>query len=773
MLAILGPNCLVKKISPVFSDSYVFVSMVNESEGQVSISPDTVLGICQVSNVQANEVSTHYILEPPDRQSDDEIPVNVKRADFSRYDQNHVCGFAEIGSADTRYNYSLVKITLSPEYRSKFTLNKSEMTVQVKRNVWLELVPKFTGGYVKLLPPKGIIGYARPVTHQEYVSELLNPSSQVYDEDDSSARARLKDEADHYESMMNKLNSITATIPEDDKVKTNLMDKDFRGVTNEVVTILAESERTVNLFLTSEDGEEAKSLLKLKVQVTTNDEFQYYNNCYTIESQVTTVIKSRCQLDNSYKPAVKVIIRNIRQDVAQIPAHSPVAIVKIATADQQQTSAVGKTQKSSSQKLSGVNLGGNHGKKLDPVKLLEKFCKRARKQWDRLLAERTFEKSLRVEERYPYFSLPVKPKIPFGMTKMTELLMRVGINQDAKPMRVIEKQDRLHTCTICDILIMDRYALQDHVYSENHKRKLKNHQVIAGLQERLYLGRPVIQEYLDHLDDELLNRMLGLDSIYEVLNGANKPVYHCALCGKDFTDVHLPSHVLSTGHVLNFLKKNFPSAWARFSTLEKPANWSDQDYEAYESIVVKIGEICGVRKANIVESYDKLEEIIDRHTSGQFYMSKHEAVDQLVRSLPSPDLSSSTASTNQPPSRTLVQRRTMARIAVNLQDIILPPGGQERVECKIVNVSQPRSLLEKFVYVTSCPKLSLCAVNQGFSRVYLGSSAAGGSVEGDGPGLQHEQQACLTLGVHNSSPDMPVTVPAGTDLALVKWKKSQ
>ena len=63
-----------------------------------------------------------------------------------------------------------------------------------------------------------------------------------------------------------------------------------------------------------------------------------------------------------------------------------------------------------------------------------------------------------------------------------------------------------------------------------------------------------------------------------------------------------------------------------------------------------------------------------RHPNGQFYASKHEAIDQLVRSLPSADLPSSTASTNQPPSRTLVQRRTMARIAVNLQDIVLPPG---------------------------------------------------------------------------------------------------
>ena len=58
----------------------------------------------------------------------------------------------------------------------------------------------------------GIIGYASPVTHQEYVSSLLNPSSQVYDDDDSSAQARLKDEADHYESMMNKLNRYSTYL---------------------------------------------------------------------------------------------------------------------------------------------------------------------------------------------------------------------------------------------------------------------------------------------------------------------------------------------------------------------------------------------------------------------------------------------------------------------------------------------------------------------------------------------------------------------------------
>jgi hypothetical protein len=63
--------------------------------------------------------------------------------------------------------------------------------------------------------------------------------------------------------------------------------------------------------------------------VTTNDEFQYYNNCYTIESQVTTVVNSRCPATHAFKPAVKVIVRNIRQDVAQIPKNSPIAVVKV------------------------------------------------------------------------------------------------------------------------------------------------------------------------------------------------------------------------------------------------------------------------------------------------------------------------------------------------------------------------------------------------------------------------------------------------------------
>ena len=73
---------------------------------------------------------------------------------------------------------------------------------------------------------------------------------------------------------------------------------------------------------------------------------------------------------------------------------------------------------------------------LNPVKELDRLHKRFCRQWEMLLSRKTYEKSLTVEENYPYFSLAVKPRIPFGLTKFKELLMRVGLHQNAKPMRV-------------------------------------------------------------------------------------------------------------------------------------------------------------------------------------------------------------------------------------------------------------------------------------------------------------------------------------------------
>ena len=62
-------------------------------------------------------------------------------------------------------------------------------------------------------------------------------------DDDDNIAIKTKDEDDHYESMMNKLNSLTETATSDGSSAMaaghlNLLDKDFRGLTSEAVTIL-------------------------------------------------------------------------------------------------------------------------------------------------------------------------------------------------------------------------------------------------------------------------------------------------------------------------------------------------------------------------------------------------------------------------------------------------------------------------------------------------------------------------------------------------------
>ena len=52
----LGLDSIVKKISPVFSDCYVFVTMINETDVQVNVSQDSILGICQASHVEVSKL---------------------------------------------------------------------------------------------------------------------------------------------------------------------------------------------------------------------------------------------------------------------------------------------------------------------------------------------------------------------------------------------------------------------------------------------------------------------------------------------------------------------------------------------------------------------------------------------------------------------------------------------------------------------------------------------------------------------------------------------
>ena len=49
-----------------------------------------------------------------------------------------------------------------------------------------------------------------------------------------------------------------------------------------------------------------------------------------------------------------------------------------------------------------------------------------------------------------------KPKVPFGLKDQHEMNMRVGISQDSVPVRVVDRVNGVFTCTICDVVILDR-----------------------------------------------------------------------------------------------------------------------------------------------------------------------------------------------------------------------------------------------------------------------------------------------------------------------------
>ena len=77
-------------------------------------------------------------------------------------------------------------------------------------------------------------------------------------------------------------------------------------------------------------------------------------------------------------------------------------------------------------------------KGFNAVKYLEKKQKKFIRKWDSSCAEGAFYKSLMVEDKYPYFT--PRPKVPFNVKcSSNDLNMRVGINQDSKPIRVIDK----------------------------------------------------------------------------------------------------------------------------------------------------------------------------------------------------------------------------------------------------------------------------------------------------------------------------------------------
>merc|ERR1711936_984096 len=71
------------------------------------------------------------------------------------------------------------------------------------------------------------------------------------------------------------------------------------------------------------------SCLSLPASRTSNEEFQYFNNCFEIEEQTLTIVNGICRASRSTKPCVKVKITNPRGEKSCLKKDSPLALVKV------------------------------------------------------------------------------------------------------------------------------------------------------------------------------------------------------------------------------------------------------------------------------------------------------------------------------------------------------------------------------------------------------------------------------------------------------------
>ena len=129
---------MVAKISPVYRD-HVFLTLQNPASGQIIVKTGDILGICQESLLAPARVSHPLMNEAPGQQQAANIPVFIKKSDFTCDDNNVYCGSASLRRGKIDYKNCLMKVSLRPEYEKKFKLVKSHLTVQSKNSIWMEM----------------------------------------------------------------------------------------------------------------------------------------------------------------------------------------------------------------------------------------------------------------------------------------------------------------------------------------------------------------------------------------------------------------------------------------------------------------------------------------------------------------------------------------------------------------------------------------------------------------------------------------------------------
>ena len=748
LLREIGRQSLVPKLSPVFKE-HVFITIQNKVSTEVKVKPGDILGICQESKVPAFKISHPFMNEPSTKQQCYNIPIFIKKGDFTCDDNNVHCGFASLGNGKVDYKNCLMKVTFRPDLAKKFKLVKSEVTVQIRNSVWLEIECN-RGVFERTNLKDGCIGMAASVMDAQGVETILSrlkvPNRTR--EARSSTEEALNNEADDenaYEAMLSLIDkdikTNTVSPKKNHKHDESLLEKTYKGVIGvESLDIPPKGEIETYLYLQDDNPNlDLKSLLKFRARVTNNEEFKYYNNCYDVEEQFLTIVNGICRATRTTRPCVKVKITNPRSDITILRKDAPLALIKVHLENTTKDTAGPVTDVATPVVRMSVTdyLNSKQDKdnsfdaviprpepapvtdyEFDAVKFLEKRQKRFTRKWDLLCREKTYSKSLAVEEKYPYFSGKQKPKVPFNLKDNNDLTMRVGISQDSKPIKVVDKVNGVFTCTICDTIILDRYSLQDHWYSSKHKQNMKQVQVIAGIEERLAMNRPTLQEMLDQFN---LCSLVGLDHVVEVLQEKQEPSYHCGLCSIDTSLSDLMHHLTSLNHLLTFIKEFFDIAWNRFSTIPDFTTWLKSDFECLDLAINKISTVHGRKRPCIVENKFKLEEKIAMFPINSYSARRTELDNFFRRSLTPAEprrivqkLPSLTKTLSKSPG----DKKIMSRVGVTTDFVDVPPKKCISIDIKIL---EPPSSMDtmRFVKVTPSPDyFGPCQIRPSFSRTW-------------------------------------------------------
>ena len=295
---------------------------------------------------------------------------------------------------------------------------------------------------------------------------------------------------------------------------------------------------------------------------------------------------------------------------------------------------------------------------------------------------------------------------------------------------------------------MERGILISILASMQFCYKLVFYQVIAGLEERLFMNRPVIQEMLEQFK---LCPLLGLDHVFEILQAMEEPLYHCALCNINCALVDLVPHVTSYNHTLTFIREFFPLAWSRFSPNQDYTTWAESDFDCFNQVINKIDLIHGRKKPSIVASIDKLEEHVDKIPINSYNIRRTE-LDTFFKTLKPAEAS------NHPVELKSITRskRIITRLGALTQAVELLAGASQSVILKVLGPTKNSLMTGRFV------KVSKNTVDTGPIDILPGASRVWS---------ESNSETFVRVTIVNKLESGTVAVQKQTELGLISWRQ--